>query len=98
VARIGGEEFAIVMPQTPYAPALDVARKLRAGVSHTASKAGNKSIQVTASFGLCGMDPVPRGESELAERVLNIADAALYRSKEAGRNRVTATILRALSG
>jgi two-component system, cell cycle response regulator len=94
VARIGGEEFAIVMPETAYEPALDVARKLRAAVSHTAFNAGNKNIHVTASFGLCGMDKVPCGEPRLAERLLKLADAALYGSKKAGRNRVTATNLK----
>lgn len=93
VARIGGEEFAIVMPETAYEPAFEVARKLRAAVSHTAFNVGKKSIHVTASFGLCGIDKVPSGEPRLAERVLKIADAALYRSKQAGRNRVTATNL-----
>ncbi len=93
VARIGGEEFAIVMPETPYEAALDVARKLRTGVSQTCFKAGKESLRVTASFGLCGVDKVPSGESRLAERMLKVADAALYRSKEAGRNRVTAAIL-----
>jgi two-component system cell cycle response regulator len=94
VARIGGEEFAIVMPETPFEPALEVARKLRAAVSHTPFKAGKKNLRVTASFGLCGLDVVPSGDRRLAERVLKVADAALYRSKEAGRNRVTATILK----
>jgi two-component system cell cycle response regulator len=98
VARIGGEEFAIVMPETPYEAALAVSRKLRAGVSHTAFKAGNRTLQVTASFGLCGMDQVPAGEKRLAERVLKIADAALYRSKHDGRNRVTAAILKGEAG
>ena len=93
VARIGGEEFAIVMPETGYEPALEVARKLRAGVSHTPFKTGKRDLKVTASFGLCGMDVVPNGGHRLAERVLKVADAALYRSKEGGRNRVTATIL-----
>lgn len=94
VARIGGEEFAIVMPETEYQPAFAVARKLRAAVGHAAFKAAGKSLQVTASFGLCGMDRVPL-EARLAERVLKIADAALYRSKNDGRNRVTAAILKA---
>jgi two-component system cell cycle response regulator len=94
VARIGGEEFAIVMPETAYEPALEAARKLRGAVSHTPFKAAEKSIHVTASFGLCGMDVVPSGELRLAEHVLRIADAALYRSKESGRNRVTAAILK----
>jgi two-component system cell cycle response regulator len=94
VARIGGEEFAIVMPETGYEPALDVARKLRAAVSHTPFNAAEKTIHVTASFGLCGMDLVPSGDHKVAEHVLRIADAALYRSKETGRNRVTATVLK----
>jgi two-component system cell cycle response regulator len=79
VARIGGEEFAIVLPETTYEPALEVAQ------------AGSQNIRVTASFGLCGLDRVAAGERRLAERMLKLADAALYRSKHAGRNRVTAT-------
>jgi diguanylate cyclase (GGDEF)-like protein len=98
VARIGGEEFAIVMPETGYEPAFDVARKLRAAVSHTAFNAGKKTITVTASFGLCGMDLVPSGDHKVAEQVLRVADAALYRSKETGRNRVTATTLKDWGG
>ena len=93
VARIGGEEFAIVMPETPYEPAFNVARKLRTAVSHTPFTAAKKSLTVTASFGLCGLDQVPTDEPKLADRMLKIADAALYRSKESGRNRVTATNL-----
>jgi len=98
VARIGGEEFAIVMPETAYEPAVAVARKLRAAVGHAAFKAAAKTLQVTASFGVCGMDRVPVGEPRLAERVLKIADAALYRSKNDGRNRVTAAILKGPAG
>ncbi|MGH8300713.1 MAG: GGDEF domain-containing protein [Steroidobacteraceae bacterium] len=97
VARIGGEEFAIVLPETPYEHALDVARKLRAGVANIAFKVHTRDIEVTASFGLCGLDRVPVGERKLAEQVLKVADAALYRSKNAGRNRVTATMLPARS-
>jgi diguanylate cyclase (GGDEF)-like protein len=94
VARIGGEEFAVVMPETGYEAALAVARKLRANVAHTPFKAGKKNLDVTASFGLCGLDLVPVREPQLAQRVLKLADAALYRSKNDGRNRVTATHLR----
>ena len=93
VARIGGEEFAIVMPETPTEPAIEVSRKLRATVANTAFKVGNKTLQVTASFGLCSVDRIPAGERRLAERMLKIADEALYRSKNAGRNRTTATVL-----
>jgi len=82
VARIGGEEFAIVLPETGYQQGLDVARKLRAAIAQPPFKTEGKSVDVTASFGLCGLDRVPAGERRLAERVLKIADAALYRSKK----------------
>ena len=93
VARIGGEEFAVVLPETPYEHALDVARKLRATVANRSFKVHGRDVEVTASFGLCGLDRVPVGERKLAEHVLKVADAALYRSKNGGRNRVTATML-----
>ena len=93
VARIGGEEFAIVLPETGYEQGLDVARKLRAAIAQPPFKTEGKSVDVTASFGLCGLDRVSAGERRLAERVLKIADAALYRSKNAGRNCVTGTML-----
>jgi two-component system, cell cycle response regulator len=92
VARIGGEEFAVVLPETTYEHALEVARKLRVAVASTPFSYDRKSVEVTASFGLCGLDRVPAGERQLAQRVLKIADAALYRSKHGGRNRVTATM------
>jgi two-component system cell cycle response regulator len=94
VARIGGEEFAVVLPETGYDRALDVARKLRSSVANKAFRAQGREIDVTASFGLCGLDQVPGGERKVPEHVVKIADAALYRSKHAGRNRVTATLLR----
>jgi len=93
VARIGGEEFAVVMPETNYGSALEVARKLRAGIAQTPFKVDSKTLRVTASFGLCGTDRVVAGERRLAERMLKIADQALYRSKSAGRDRLTATNL-----
>jgi two-component system, cell cycle response regulator len=92
VARIGGEEFASVLPETDYPHGLEVARKLRAAVAKTDFSAEKRSIRVTASFGLCGLNRVPAGERQLAQRVLKIADAALYRSKHSGRNCVTATM------
>jgi two-component system, cell cycle response regulator len=94
VARIGGEEFAIVLPETGYEAALGVARKLRDGVSGAPFLIEGRKVTVTASFGMCGLDKVPTGERQFASRVMKIADAALYRSKEDGRNRVTATALK----
>jgi len=98
VARIGGEEFAVVLPETGYEHALEVARKLRTGIASRGFPHEGKDVGVTASFGLCGLDCVPGGERELPGRVLKIADAALYRAKQAGRNRVTATRYNAPGG
>jgi two-component system, cell cycle response regulator len=92
VARVGGEEFAIVLPETDYEHGLEVARKLRATIDKPPFTAEKRSLRVTASFGLCGLNRVPAGERQLAQRVLKIADAALYRSKHSGRNCVTATM------
>jgi two-component system, cell cycle response regulator len=91
VARIGGEEFAIVLPETGYDAALDMARKLRGAVANRSFDTQNSGVEVTASFGLCGMDMVPVGNRKITENLVKVADAALYRSKNAGRNRVTAT-------
>ena len=91
VARIGGEEFAIVLPETNYEQALDVARRLRAGVANRHFEVQNRSIEITASFGLCGLGAIAPGARKVAENLVKVADAALYRSKNTGRNRVTAT-------
>ncbi len=93
VARIGGEEFAIVLPEMPYAEALEIARRLRESISRTPFKLEGRNVHVTASFGLCSIERVAVGERQLAQRLLKVADAALYRSKNDGRNRVTATTL-----
>jgi two-component system, cell cycle response regulator len=100
IARIGGEEFAIVLPETPYDAALEIARKLRRCLAHEPFKVESekKTVAVTASFGLCGLDRVPAAERGLADRILKIADAALYRSKHSGRNRLTATVYGGGSG
>jgi two-component system, cell cycle response regulator len=92
VARIGGEEFAIVLPETNYEHGLEVARKLRAAIAKPPFTFEKKEVPVTASFGLCGLNRVPNGERQLAQRILKIADAALYRSKHSGRNRVSASM------
>ena len=97
VARLGGEEFAVVLPEMGYQAALDSARRLRNGVGDTAFKVDDREIQVTASFGLCGTDLVTRDQTRLADRMVRVADATLYRSKEGGRNRVTATNLKVAS-
>lgn len=93
VARLGGEEFAIVLPETGTEAALAVLRKLRMGIADQPFTVEGKSLTVTASFGLCGADRPPAAQNKFPDQMLRAADAALYRSKHDGRNRITATAL-----
>lgn len=95
-ARIGGEEFVIVLPDsTPHA-ARAIAQRLRAAVAGASlpAPAHAQGLQVTVSIGLANVDARLMqpfiGPPEEASRVLARADHALYRAKKAGRNRVMA--------
>jgi len=82
VARYGGEEFVLVLPGAGAGDAVRYAERLRAAVEQM-TVPDHAGLRVTASFGaavLCGDD----GAAELLRR----ADAALYRAKAGGRNRV----------
>jgi diguanylate cyclase (GGDEF)-like protein len=86
-ARIGGEEFAVVLPATAEEAARQVAEAIRAAVralaiAHAASRAASV---VTLSVGVATVWP---GGDTAPEAVLAAADAALYRAKAAGRDRV----------
>ncbi|CUS48069.1 MAG: sensory protein with GGDEF and PAS domains [Idiomarinaceae bacterium HL-53] len=88
-ARIGGEEFAILLEQTSLESALEVAEKLRHTISDLTFAAGNQQFSVTASFGVTSCNSKDKTLSTL----MNEADSALYRAKEEGRNRVIAASL-----
>jgi len=85
LARVGGEEFAVVCPETDAAGAVEVAEKLRNEVAREPCRSGTISISVTCSFGVAQRTPAMASSTELSA----VADAALYRSKQNGRNRVT---------
>lgn len=87
VCRLGGEEFVIVMPDTPLTISSRIAERVRGAVQgeYFAIDHGARSIPVTVSIGLA-----ERGSETSPEGLFKRADAALYRSKSAGRNRVTA--------
>src|SRR3954471_10313444 len=88
VARIGGEEFAVVLPETGRFQALAIAERLRERVSQAPFMSSTHSLPVTASFGFCSLQRAAPNSLGLKDNLLLAADAALYDSKRSGRNRV----------
>jgi two-component system cell cycle response regulator len=88
LARVGGEEFAAVLPQTRLRGAMKVAEAVRAGVEAQPMETEAGLIPVRVSLGVSGTQRLPSRESSV-EDLLRQADACLYRSKRDGRNRVT---------
>ena len=87
VGRYGGEEFLVLLPRTPLASALELARQLCAAVEHTRFDVGGRTVPVTLSIGVVGGSLEP-GDSW--DGLIAAADEAMYRAKHAGRNRVEA--------
>ncbi|MBW8772281.1 MAG: diguanylate cyclase [Gemmatimonadetes bacterium] len=87
VARFGGEEFMVILPETPAAGALHLAEKIRAAIEEHRFVIGGDSttVPVTASIGLARFPE----HGTTPETLVMVADEALYRSKQGGRNRVT---------
>jgi diguanylate cyclase (GGDEF)-like protein len=85
VCRYGGEEFVLVMSQTPHNIVLQRAENLRQGIQELGIEYEGRLVgPITVSVGI-GIFP-DHGDS--AEAVLRAADAALYQAKQLGRNRV----------
>ncbi len=87
LARVGGEEFLVILPQTDIQGALAKAEWLRDQVErHSFAVDHEKTIQMTISLGAAAY---PDERIHHMDHLLKIADDALYRSKAAGRNRVS---------
>jgi len=85
-ARYGGEEFAVILPETTEEAAREVAERIRRSVAmYPFASEDGKSVRVTVSVGVA---TAPENGSTPAA-LIKQADAALYHSKEEGRNRVT---------
>lgn len=84
VGRIGGEEFAIFMPETDAEPAIIIAERLRNVLADTPLVIDKHTISITVSIGIALM----HADSGTADCVLTKADKALYTAKENGRNSV----------
>ncbi len=87
--RFGGEEFALLLPQTRSADAFRIAERVRASTARLTiiapGEAGGERVHVTVSVGVAALDA--GGRRRLAE-LMAMADAALYRAKASGRDQV----------
>lgn len=84
LARVGGEEFALLLPETDESAAMVMAERLRSQIASMTHMLGGEKVQVTISIGVAGGTLSMSAFDVLLKR----ADDALYRAKEAGRNRV----------
>jgi diguanylate cyclase (GGDEF)-like protein len=83
-ARLGGEEFAVLLLETDLSGAEALAESLRAAVAALEVRVGQgKSVNVTASFGVAAYP-----QTHSADELMTTADLALYRAKREGKNRV----------
>lgn len=91
-ARVGGEEFALLIPEIQLVGAVGVAEKLRVLVERSPFRFEDKPIAITTSFGVAALrlDGAPMTPAELYQA----ADEQLYRAKNGGRNRVMSSLVR----
>jgi two-component system cell cycle response regulator len=85
VARLGGEEFAVVAPNMDHDMLVRLAERIRKGIAAMPILSGNVRLKITASVGLAVWD-----RKESAEEFFRRADKQLYQAKRQGRNRVSA--------
>ena len=83
LGRIGGEEFAILLPATNAAGAGELAERIRQELAHLPIIVGDNALRVTGSFGICDFNDKFKG----VDAWMAAADALLYLAKASGRNR-----------
>ncbi len=89
IGRLGGEEFIILLPDTAIDEAFTVGTRLLKALAAAEMEAGQDKIKITATIGISQLLP---GDPDI-NAVIGRADAALYRGKAAGRNRVEANLI-----
>ncbi|MGB9521268.1 MAG: diguanylate cyclase, partial [Anaerolineales bacterium] len=94
-ARFGGEEFIILLPETTLEQAEKIAQRLRQSIADLAIPYNDHPIKITASFGVSGIfdESYPRPAERVMEQIIAKSDEALYKAKQAGRNRVSTQLL-----
>lgn len=89
IGRIGGEEFAILLPETPCGEAVEVAERLRQVMENTKVPLdGGLPIRFSLSIGVTSLN----SSEDNVDVLLNLADKALYKAKKSGRNKVCVTV------
>ena len=83
VARWGGEEFIIILPETSIKNAYTLTEKLRNKIANKEFSYNDKKLKITMTFGISSFNP----ETDTVETVINRADNALGRGKKEGKNR-----------
>lgn len=86
LARWGGEEFAIMMPQTSLDQALNMAERIRSNISNLQVINENTVIKTTVSIGVAQRDD----STESIDKLFTVADTGLYQAKQSGRDKVCA--------
>ena len=90
IGRIGGEEFAVLLPETELAQATEVAERLRKNVAEAdLTQATGLPLRFTISIGVAELE----GKDVSLDRLLELADKALYEAKQGGRNKVCVSTL-----
>jgi diguanylate cyclase len=84
VGRFGGEEFVALLPGCGRSEATSIAEAVRAAMDNEAATVHGKPVRVTTSIGVAVMHPA----MDNAQELFRSADQAVYRAKDAGRNRV----------
>ncbi|WP_110956471.1 GGDEF domain-containing protein [Anaerosinus massiliensis] len=91
-ARYGGEEFSIILPESTLEDAIKIAENLRQIIERSCfpDTVGTFTAKITASFGIATYDPKILSVPPDSEKIISIADKALYKAKHQGRNCVFA--------
>jgi diguanylate cyclase (GGDEF)-like protein len=90
-ARIGGEEFAILIPEQPPELAYEFAEDLRINIEQTVVKYQSSDIKFTISLGLSSWSKADGSSEQVIKNFYKNADDALYASKKSGRNKISSS-------
>jgi diguanylate cyclase (GGDEF)-like protein/PAS domain S-box-containing protein len=88
LGRVGGEEFVLLLPDTPKANAIFVAERMREQLAKSPISLASLTLSITASFGVACISEQDADFNDILRR----ADAAMYQAKQNGRNQVQAAV------